>query len=376
MIIFIAPTSKTMKGKIKYLIALSQLKGVGFRRAHQILEQFGTARSFIEACLSFPEKIPSIIRDNCTRSAIDDALAYAEKQIDYCDKYKVEVLAYDDERYPYRLRRYADCPLILYARGHMDLNAMRTVGVVGTRKMTTYGKWMVEDLIRDLKGYDVLVVSGLAYGVDTEAHRNCVLHSVPTVGVMGTGIDMIYPASNRDLAKKMLNRGGVITEFGIDTKPDAFNFPARNRIIAGMSDALVVVESKDKGGAMITADLAFGYDKEVFAFPGKATDSYSRGTNMLIKSQKAQLIESASDLLNHMSWDEVNTQEVHQPTLFDDLSDQEKSLLESFGKNQIFHIDQVLARLPYSNSETASILLQMELKGILKSLPGSRYKII
>src|SRR5699024_581903 len=231
-------------------------------------------------------------------------------------------------------------------------------------------------LIRDLKAYDVKVVSGLAYGVDTEANRNCVMHSIPTVGGMGTGIDMIYPASNRNLAKKMLKRGGVLTEYGIETKPDAFNFPARNRIIAGMSDALIVVESKDKGGAMITADLAFGYDKEVFAFPGKATDTYSQGTNILIKTQKAQLIESAADLLQHMDWEPGEDIHSYQPTLFENLSEKEKVLLANFEKNKIFHIDQVLTRLPYSSSETASILLQMELKGILKSLPGSRYKII
>src|SRR5690625_5093419 len=169
---------------------------------------------------------------NDTRSAIGEALAYAEKQLKYCEKYKVEVLTYDDERYPYRLRRYPDCPLILYTRGQMDLNSMRTVGVVGTRKMTTYGKWMIEDLIRDLKAYDVMVVSGLAYGVDTEAHRNCVLHSIPTVGVMGTGIDMIYPARSEEHTSELQSRGGVLTEYGIETKPDAFNFPARNRIIA------------------------------------------------------------------------------------------------------------------------------------------------
>lgn len=369
-------TFPAMKDKIKYLIALSQLKGVGFRRAHQILEEFGTAASFINACTTSPEKIPSVLRENCNRTAVSEALEYAEKQIFYCEKYRVNILSYDDERYPYRLKPYPDRPLVLYARGEMDLNAPRTLAVVGTRKMTTYGRWMIEDLIRDLQHCDVLVVSGLAYGVDTEVHRNCVQHQVPTVGVMGTGIDMIYPSVNRSLAKKMIGRGGVITEFGIETKPDAFNFPARNRIIAGMSDALIVVESKDKGGAMITADLAFGYNKDVFAFPGKASDTYSRGTNALIKSHKAQLIESASDLLESMGWELQEEEQFYQSSLFDNLSEKEKLLLDHFGEDGIFHIDQALTNLPFSNSETASIILGMELKGILKSLPGSRYKII
>src|SRR5699024_7990597 len=208
MIIFIASTSETMNDKIKYLIALSQLKGVGFRRAHQILQEFETAKSFIEACLEFPEKIPSVIRENCTRSAIGDAMEYAEKQIAYCERYKVEILAFEDEKYPYRLRRYPDCPLILYTRGNMNLNAMPTLAVVGARKMSSYGKWMIEDLIRDLKNYDILVISGLAYGVDTEVHKNCVQHHMSTVGVMGTGIDMIYPSVNPNLAKKMVIPGG------------------------------------------------------------------------------------------------------------------------------------------------------------------------
>lgn len=364
-----------MNDKIKYLIALSQLKGVGFRRSHDILKEFGSAQQFIEVALADPQKIPFAIRENCGRSHIRAALAFAEEQMTYCERYGVHILAYDDERYPYRLRRFEDSPLLLYAKGEMDLNALRTVGIVGTRKMTPYGKWMVEDLIRDLRSFQITTVSGLAYGVDTQVHKSCVDHQISTIGVMGTGIDQIYPNANRGLAKKMILRGGILTEYGIKTKPEMYHFPARNRIIAALSDALVVVESKEKGGAMITADLAFGYGKDVFAFPGKSMDTFSRGANLLIKTQKAQLIENAHDLLTTMSWDSDNETRVFQPTLFQDLSVEEREILAKFEKNRAFHIDQVLARLPYSNSETAAILLNLELKGILKTLPGSRYII-
>lgn len=365
-----------MQDKTKYLIALSQIKGVGFRRSHQIIQQFGSAYEFINCCLQSPEKIPFAIRENCNRSKIEEVLEYAEGQMTYCHKNKVQILAYFDKAYPYRLRRYDDSPLVLYFRGDADLNGMRIVGIVGTRKMTSYGKWMVENLVRELKSYEVITVSGLAYGVDTQAHRSSIEYRVPTVGVMATGIDQIYPGVNRDLAAKMTRCGGVVTEYGIKTKAEAYHFPARNRIIAALSDALVVVESKEKGGAMITADLAFGYGKDVFAYPGKALDNYSRGTNFLIKSQKAQLIENAEDLVQAMSWSPMDPSKSIQPTLFDDLSDEEQNLLTEFEKNRAFHIDQVLARLPYSSSEIAALLLNLEFKGVLKTLPGSRYMIV
>lgn len=365
-----------MQDKIKYLIALSQLKGIGFRRSHQIIQQFGSAFQFIETCLQNPGEIPQAIRENCSRRYIDEAFEYAERQLKYCQKNKVKILAYFDKAYPYRLRRYDDSPLVLYLRGDVDLNTLRTVGIVGTRKMSPYGKWMIEDMVRDLKLFEVLTISGLAYGVDTQVHRSSIENGVLTIGVMGTGIDQIYPGVNRDLAVKMTRCGGVLTEYGINTKAEAYHFPERNRIIAALSDALVIVESKEKGGAMITADLAFGYGKDVFAFPGRAMDSYSRGTNLLIKFQKAQLIENAADLVQYMSWNPLDPSKSVQPTLFDQLSPEEQMLLAEFEKNRAFHIDQVLAKLPYSSSETAAILLNLELKGVIKPLPGSRYMIV
>ncbi len=365
-----------MRDKIKYLIALSQLKGIGFRRAHQIIQKYGTAQDFIHTCVELPEQVPMQLRENCSPAKIREALAYSDMQLKYCQKHKVRIVCYEDDAFPYRLKRYDDSPLILYCRGKMDLNAMRTVGIVGTRNMTSYGKWMIEDLIQGLVPYDVVTISGLAYGVDTHAHRCSVVHGLSSIGVMGTGIDQIYPTSNRDMAIQMTRNGGVITEYGIRTKAEAYHFPARNRIIAALSDAMVIVESKEKGGAMITADLAFGYGKDVFAYPGKTTDTYSRGTNFLIKSQKAQLIENGQDLVDAMSWTVIEQNLAIQPTLFTDLSEDEKFVLTKFEKNTPFHIDQAITTLPFSSAETAGILLQLELKGILKVLPGSRYIIV
>lgn len=365
-----------MQDKIKFIIALSQIKGVGFRRSHQIIQEFGSAESFITTCLKHPNRIPSVIRENCTRSNITQALEHANRQLNYCEKNNVHVLAYFDKAYPYRLRRYDDSPLVLYFRGNTDLNGSRMIGIVGTRKMTSYGKWMVENLVKDLRNYGVTTISGLAYGIDTQAHRVSVKYGIPSVGIMATGINQVYPEQNKDLAVRMTQCGGVLTEYGINVKAEAYHFPARNRIIAALSDALVVVESKAKGGAMITADLAFGYGKDVFAFPGKTTDTYSGGTNFLIKSQKAQLIENTEDLLMAMSWDAIGLSKSIQPTLFDELTAKEQKFLTEFEKNKAFHIDQVRARLQYSSSEIAAMLLTLELKGVLKTLPGSRYMIV
>jgi len=365
-----------MPDKIKYLIALSQLKGVGFRRSHQIIQQYGSSENFIEICLKNPGSLPLTIRENCSPGNVQDVLAYAEDQIRFCDRNRVQIIAFSDKAYPYRLKRYDDSPLILYYRGEYDLNSMRTVGIVGTRKMTPYGQWMLDELVRELKPYEEVTISWLAYGIDTQVHRSSVENQVPTIGVMGTGIDQIYPSANRELAARMTRCGGVLTEYGIRTKADAYHFPARNRIIAAMSDALVVVESKEKGGAMITADLAFGYGKDVFAYPGKSMDTYSRGTNLLIKTQKAQLIENARDMIEAMNWSIIDPSKSIQPTLFDQLSEEEQLIMTTFAKNTPFHIDQALLSLPFSSAQVAALLLHLELKGMVKTLPGSRYLIV
>ncbi|WP_236980441.1 DNA-processing protein DprA [Membranihabitans maritimus] len=364
-----------MENKIKHLIALTHLKGIGFRRSRKILTKYGSAQKFISLWRSNSNEITPAIKNIFTAAELKKSLDFANIQLEYAKQKNVKIIPHFSDEYPYRLKRHDDSPLVLYTKGNMNLNCQRTIGVVGTRKMTYYGKISLERIIPGFARVNATIISGLAYGVDTYAHKESIAHNIPTIGVMGTGINQIYPATNRNLAEKMQNSGGVITEFGVKTKPDSFNFPLRNRIIAALSDALIVIESKLKGGAMITADLAFNYNKDVFAIPGKINDTYSAGTNALIKTNKAQLIESSEDVINAMNWD-TPLQKTIQPKLFNQLDTNEKRILESFNKNEPFHLESILEKLQLSNSETAAILLNLQLKGIIKSLPGNQYLII
>ena len=263
---------------------------------------------------------------------------------------------------------------MLYYKGNANLNAEKVVGVVGTRNITDYGRYMTEQIIEGLSTNNVLIVSGLAYGVDAASHMAALKYDLATVGVMGNGLHTIYPAENKNLAAKMLEKGGIMTEFMNGTKPDKMNFPQRNRIVAGMVDCLVVVESALKGGAMITAELANSYDREVFAVPGKIGDLYSEGCNCLIRTNKANLVTSAVDILYTMRWD-IDTKVVaKQMRLFRDFSDEEKKIMDVFEDKNIVHLDDIIVNTDLSPSKIASVLLSLEFDGVLTALPGKRYQ--
>ncbi|GAA5219911.1 DNA-processing protein DprA [Membranihabitans marinus] len=365
-----------MENQVQQLIALTQIKGIGSVKAKAIIQTYGSVHDFFSLCRSQSSDIPVTLKQLCNYKNIEFGLRWAEKQMIYAQKNNCEIVTYFDSKYPYRLKHFDDSPLVLYTKGQMNLNADRMIGIVGTRKMTTYGKFNIEKFVQDLKGLNIVIISGLAYGVDTMAHRSALENGISTIAVMGTGLDLIYPNINRSIAQKMQKNGGLITELGIDTLPESYHFPARNRIIAALSDALLIVESKTRGGAMITANLGFGYHKDIFAFPGRSNDIYSSGPNKLIKEHKAQLIMGAQDLLKAMSWDKIQRNSLVQTSLFHEFTTLEKIILESYTKNQAFHIEEILADLPYSNGEIATALLQLELKGIVKTLPGSRYLIV
>ena len=287
------------------LLALHFIPGVGDYLVRQVVSYCGSAEMVFKTPKGKLLKIPGV--GSVTAGAILNGKPFhkAEKELAKAEKESVEVLFFTDKKYPSRLKNIPDAPSILYAKGNIDFENPKAVGIVGTRQATSYGKERVESLVTELVPHGTLIISGLAYGIDIHAHKQALKHNLPTLGVMGSGMDIIYPASHKETALKMLDHGGIVTENSFGTKPDAHNFPQRNRIIAGLCDALVVVEAAAKGGALITAEIANSYNKDVFAFPGGIGETYSAGCNNLIKINKANLLTSVKDLEYIMNWAEL-----------------------------------------------------------------------
>ena len=263
--------------------------------------------------------------------------------------------------------------MMLYYKGSADVNYKRTISIVGTRRATNYGKARCEEIIEELKSREVLVVSGLAYGIDSCAHRRSLELGIDTIGVLGHGLDRIYPAQNRKLAEKMVEQGGLLTEFISKTNPDRENFPKRNRIVAGMVDAVLVIESDRKGGALITAEIANSYNRDVFAVPGRIGDDYSRGCHFLVKTNRAALVENGHDIAFLMGWDEQKVDKKIQTELFVNLTDEQKRILKTIQEHKEITIDQLTIKTKLSTSKVAASLLTLEFEGFVKSLPGKLY---
>lgn len=291
------------------------------------------------------------------------------------EKRNIGYTFFKDEDFPSRLLHIPDAPLVLYTRGQVNLNPERCISIVGTRKPTPYGKSVTEEIIESIAPYDVTVVSGLAYGIDITAHKRCLQYQIPTIGVMGSGMGMIYPDSHVPVAEKMMVQGGIITEFTYHTGPDAVNFPMRNRIVAGMCDALVVIESGVKGGSMITAVLANDYNKDVAAVPGRKIDKSSAGCNQLIKNQQAHLVETGDDLINLMSWNQKSRQQTFQADLFVEMNENERKIYSLIVESGEKDIDTLAYESKSTPGELAVILLNLEFKGAIKSLPGKKFAV-
>lgn len=368
---------------LTYQIALTCLNGVGDVLAKNLVAYCGSAELVFKATTAQLEKVPgigSILAKTLVQSKTE-ALNRAQQELEFITKHHIKTLFFTDSDFPQRLKNCADSPILLYYKGSANLNADKIVAVVGTRTPSDYGKQMTEKLITDLVNSDVLVISGLAYGIDVTAHKSCVDNHIDTVGVLGHGLDRMYPATHSNLAKKMLEKGGLLTEFMSGTNPDRENFPKRNRIVAGMCDALIVVESKKEGGSLITAVIANSYNKDVFAFPGKANDLLSEGCNALIKTNKAHLIESSADLFYIMNWNQETSassskhkQKAQIPLLIN-LSEEEQLLINAFENKNQLHIDEICSATQLSISKTSSYLLQLEFSNIIKSLPGKMYAL-
>lgn len=359
------------------LLALHFIPGIGDHTIRQLVSYCGSAERIFTTPKGKLLKIPGI--GNVTAESIITGKPFkeAEKECRKAEKQSVELIFYTDKQYPSRLRQVEDAPTLLYTKGRIDFDVMRTVGIVGTRKCTDYGKECVEELVKGLVPHGALIVSGLAYGIDIQAHKQALKQNLPTIGVMGSGIDVMYPAAHRETATKMMEHGGLVTENPFGAKPDAHNFPARNRIIAGLSDALIVVEAAEKGGALITAEIANSYNKDVFAFPGNIGQSFSAGCNNLIKSNKAHLISSVKDLEYIMNWNSSVKEQKKTPLLLDTFEPDEQTALQILmDNNNALRIDELSWRSNLPLSQLASILLGLEFKGVIQSLPGKVYKIV
>ncbi|MBN1199053.1 MAG: DNA-processing protein DprA, partial [Bacteroidales bacterium] len=299
----------------------------------------------------------------------------AEQEITFIERFHIRPLFFQDPEYPVRLTHCIDGPMMLFFKGNTDLNATRVIGVVGTRSATGYGKGICRELIGGLIPHSPLVVSGLAYGIDSCAHRAALENNLQTIAVLGHGLDRIYPYSNSVLAEKMLSCGGLITEFFSGTNPDRENFPKRNRIIAGLCDAIVVVEAARKGGALITADIANSYNRDVFAIPGRIGDAWSEGTNYLIRINKAHLCQSAENIEYIMGWRVPEKKQDFQRKIFLEMTPDEELVvrfLETGGKTGI---DEIMNHLALPVSRVSAALLNLEFEGIVKILPGKVYEL-
>ena len=362
------------ESEIKYLIALTQVEGVGPIIAKELLEFFGSAEALFKedprilcSLRKYGQKLSQAIQ---CRNAINRA----EKELDYMVKEGISPLAITDQRYPNNLKNCADAPIVLFVKGNVKLNGHKSISIVGTRDATNYGLDYVELLIKELSRLDVVVHSGLAYGIDVAAHKAAIKHNLPTYCTLAHGFDRIYPNRHKGIANRILDQGGWISEFISGTIPTRENFPRRNRIVAGLSDATIVIESANRGGSLITANLANSYNRDVFALPGRRNDEKSAGCNFLIKSSRAHLMETPEDVLQLMGW-EKSKPKVRQASLFSDLSNFEERVIKLLKKNSSASIDEVAAKLELPMSKVSTDLLMMEFNGLVRQLPGKHYEL-
>jgi DNA processing protein len=361
--------------KLHYAIALSLLEGVGPRTARILLSEFGEAEDFFNEKKLGAVKISGISKDRIRALNRTKALLRADKEICFILKHAIRVIYYQNNDYPQRLKNCVDAPIILYGKGDFDTNPLRTVAVVGTRNITEYGKIITDQLIKEISFHGIQVVSGMAYGVDIHAHRACLKHNVPTIGVLGHGLDRLYPKTHQTTARSMIvSNGGLLTEFLTETNPDRENFPQRNRIVAGMTDATVVVESGKTGGSLITAQLANDYSRDVFAFPGNIDSAYSKGCNKLIQDNKAHLLTGAAELIDIMGWKHQEKVEV-QRQLFTDLLPEEREVTGLI-MSEPMSIDAISIELKKPVSKISSLLLGLEIKGIVQAKPGNKFVVV
>lgn len=359
-----------------YEIALTLVPGVGDVLARRLITHCGSAEAVFKEKkhrLLLIQGVGEYVAGNILKNSY---LERAAREIEFATKYRIQILYYQNADYPARLRHCADAPIILYYKGNTSLNPRYCLSIVGTRRATDYGREYIRQLMEYLRDYEVLIVSGLAFGIDTAAHKAALDIGRPTVAVLGHGLDRIYPSQNRTLAKRMLENGGLLSDFPSGTGPDRENFPKRNRIIAGLADATLVIETGMRGGSLITADIANSYNRDVFALPGRVGDPLSEGCNWLIRTNRAALLDTPENLVQDLGWaSPENKPGQTQKKLFVELNPEESRIVEILQHLGQASIDRICIDSQLPATRVAAALLNLELNGLLRCLPGKIYKL-
>ena len=365
--------------ELLHSLALTRIPGLGLAGMRKLLHACGNATDIFRR----RKELPALVTGSDKLvDALDCPTAFerARHEMEFIRRNRIDCFGYNDPEYPSRLRECNDAPTLLFYKGNTPLNQLKVINLVGTRHATDYGKEVCRTFLRDLRQLcpEVLVVSGLAYGIDIHAHRAALEYGFATVGVLAHGLDRIYPSAHRQTAVQMLKQGGLLTEFMSGTNPDRQNFVMRNRIVAGMCDATIVIESAAKGGALITADLAEGYHRDCFAYPGRSYDPYSHGCNALIRDNRAALIQSAEEFVKAMCWDMTSSAQTPvQRQLFPDLTDEEEALVQVLQASPDgLPINELAVAAGLPVNQLSALLFEMEIKRVAQALPGNRYKVL
>ncbi|QSW91351.1 DNA-processing protein DprA [Flavobacterium endoglycinae] len=359
-----------------YLLALMKVEGVGDIIAKKLITNCGSAESIFKTGLNkiaAIDGIGSALVNNLKDKSIFEK---ADKELKFIQSNNIQVSYFQDDIYPERLKHCIDSPVLIFTAGNIDLKNRKTISIVGTRQITSYGIEFCRKFIEDLVPLDPVIISGFAYGVDIMAHQLAMEYNLQTVGVLAHGLNQIYPKNHKKYMAKMEENGGFITEFWSTSQPDRENFVRRNRIVAGISEATIVIESADKGGSLITANLANDYNRDVFAVPGRVTDKYSQGCNDLIKTQKANVLTSAADLVYVLNWDLEKKSKAVQKQLFVELEPDEQMVYDFLIKNGKELLDSIALECNLPIFKISGILLNMELKGVIRPLPGKTFEAI
>lgn len=360
-----------------YQIALTQLTGIGPVLARKLLTHCGSASAVFLEKPDLLRKISRLAASKISQLSDKAILARAEEELLFTERHKLQVLFIDNPAYPDRLRHCHDAPVMLYHCGNTNLNSTRIVSIVGTRTPSDAGKELCTQVVKDLAAYNVLIVSGLAYGIDAIAHRTALEQGIPTLGVLAHGLDQIYPYAHRGLAREMTEKGGLLTDYPSRTKPDRENFPMRNRIVAGLSDAVIVIESGLTGGSLITTEFANNYNRDVFAFPGRVQDEKSAGCLKLIKNHKAALITSAADVVHSMNWEpgqQIQLKALDKPVM-ETLETTEATIVELLNGRGEVHISTLTEKVNMCRDHLVDVMTSLEMNGWVKSIPGNYYKL-
>jgi len=360
-----------------YVLALQRVKGIGDVNAKKLISHCGSAKNVLKEKRKTLEKINGIGSFTIKNLFNSENLKEAEKELEYIQKHKIKTFYFEDENYPSKLKHCLDGPILMFKEGNFNLEKQPIISIVGTRKITSYGRDFCEKLISELKDFNPIIVSGFAYGVDICAHRAAIKNNLQTIGVLAHGFDEVYPKSHKKYVNEVNNSGGFITDFWHNDELQRENFLKRNRIVAGISEATVIIESADRGGSLVTADIANSYNRDVFAVPGRTSDVYSKGCNDLIKRNKAAILTSANDLIEMLNWKLNNESEkVIQKQLFIELNETEQLVYDFLideGK-ELLDIISLNCELPIHT--TATILFNLEMKGVVKPLPGKLFEAI